>query len=225
MDQIKIAAAIALLEQNLPLSRNQLSLPASLRQLHQSILRHYLENGRAPSAGELEYAGDTEQGLQRLAAANIIVLDQEAAITGAYPFVDEVREFRVITEHGAVNAMCAFDALAISSMFELPTRIVSRCRLSGCSIVIEQNDASLQVIEPKQAVFGAINWDARDSEQSCSASLCTEMMFIAGEDNAEAWHRENSASRELFTLDEAHAFISAVFMPLMQAGEPIDKSG
>lgn len=110
MDQLKIAGAVDRLEQNLPLSRNQLSLPESLRQLHQSILRHYLENGRAPVADELEYAGDTEQGLQRLAAAKIIVLERAGAITGAYPFVDQAREFRVISDYGKVYAMCAFDS-------------------------------------------------------------------------------------------------------------------
>jgi hypothetical protein len=130
----------------------------------------------------------------------------------------KAREFRVVSDYGKANAMCAFDALAISSMFALPTRIDSRCRISGCHIVIEQNDASLRVIEPDTAVFGAIDWDARDSAQSCSVSLCTEMMFIAGGDNADTWRDLKPAGRELFTLDEAHALISAVFMPLMRTG-------
>jgi len=224
MSSTRIDDAVQRLEQNLPLRRNQMRLPESLRQLHQSILRHYLENGQAPAANEIDYAGNLESAIQRLAADRIIVLGQSGAITGAYPFVDEAREFRVVSDFGASNAMCAFDALAISSMFALPTRIDSRCRISGCRIVVEQNDASLHVAEPDTAVFGAIDWDARDSAQSCSVSLCTEMMFIAGGDNAETWRDLNPASRELFTLNEAHALITTVFMPLMQPGQLSDKS-
>lgn len=223
MTQLKIAEAVARLEDNLPLSRNQLLLPESLRQLHQSILRHYLENGRAPAVSEIGYAGDLESAIQRLATEKLIVLGKSGAIYGAYPFVDEEREFRVVSDYAAAYAMCAFDALAVSSMFALPTRIESRCRISGCSILIEQNGANLQIIEPGTTVFGAIDWDARDSGQSCSVSLCTEMMFVAGNDNAVSWRDENPASRELFTLDEAHVFISAVFVPLMQAGSGSNK--
>lgn len=217
MEPIRIERAVQRLERNLPLRHNQLRLPQSLRQLHQSILRHYLENGRAPAADEIEFAGCLKSALQRLAADNIILLDRSGLITGAYPFVDEAREFRVVSEFGGVNAMCAFDALAISSMFALPTRIESRCRITACPIVIEQDDDELRLIEPELTVFGAIDWNARDSRRSCAASLCTEMMFIAGNESGASWRDEAPATRELFSLDEAQAFISAVFIPLMQA--------
>ena len=221
--QIKIAEAVARLEHNLPLSRNQRLLPEPLRRLHQSILRHYLENGRAPALSEIDFAGELESAIQRLVAEKLIVLGPSGAISGAYPFVDEAREFKVVSDFGAVHAMCAFDALAVSGMFALPTRIESRCRISECSILIEQNGANLQIIEPGTTVFGAIDWDARDSAQSCSASLCTAMMFIAGNDNAVTWRNKNPASRELFTLEQAHVFISAVFLPLMRCGDSSGK--
>ncbi|MCP4392190.1 MAG: hypothetical protein GY802_28110 [Gammaproteobacteria bacterium] len=224
MSTLKIDQAVERLERNLPLRRNQQNLPQPLRRLHQSILRYYLEHGKAPMISEIDYAGDCQSAIARLGEDKIIVLDASGAITGAYPFVDEQREFRVVSEHGAANAMCAFDALAIGSMFALPTRIEARCRVSGRDIVIQQNDAELRVIEPEGEVFGAINWDARDSAQSCSASLCTEMMFIAGSDIATGWRNEDPANRELFTLGEAHAFITAVFVPLMQADPVCDQS-
>jgi len=83
MSSTRIDDAVQRLEQNLPLRRNQMRLPESLRQLHQSILRHYLENGQAPAANEIDYAGDLESAIQRLAADRIIVLGQSGAITGA----------------------------------------------------------------------------------------------------------------------------------------------
>jgi hypothetical protein len=216
MDSSKIDRAVERLERNLPLRHNQMNLPQPLRRLHQSILRHYLEHGIAPRADELDYAGDCQSAIAKLGAEKVIVLDSCGAITGAYPFVDERREFRVISKHGSVNAMCAFDALAVSSMFSLPTRIESRCRISGRGIAIEQDDAEIRVIAPDVEVFAAINWGARDAARSCSASLCTEMMFIAGGDNAADWRDRCHGERELFTLGEAQRMITEVFIPLMR---------
>ncbi|MCP4432233.1 MAG: hypothetical protein GY806_14755 [Gammaproteobacteria bacterium] len=216
MDTQKISNAIERLEQNLPLRHNQVRLAPALRQLHQSILCFFLEQGRPPLLEDSKFAGDLSSAIKQLADAGVIVLDSAGAITGAYPFVYEDRGFRVLGEFGEVNAMCAFDALAISSMFEIPVRIESSCRLTGRRILIEQYDASLSQIEPVEPVYAAIDWDARDSRQSCSASLCTEMMFISGEANAVDWQEQSSGKRELFSLTEAHSFIAAVFVPLMQ---------
>jgi len=211
-DEAKIKKAIDRLEKNLPIRHNQTRLPPALRQLHQFILRYYLEHGKALVNNDLE----SVSGIEQLADAHIIVLAESGEITGAYPFVSKARGFTVITKYGPAYAMCAFDALAISSMFNLPTRIESRCHLSNADIVIEQNDDDIKVIEPKEAVYAAINWAAAVGASSCSATLCCEMIFIVGEDNATSWQGEIPDGRELFELGEAHAFISAVFVPLMR---------
>lgn len=144
------------------------------------------------------------------------MLDDAGAITGAYPFVNEAREFRVITSYGPANAMCAFDAFAVSSMFALPTLIESSCRLSGQAILIEQDGTEIRVVEPAEPVFAAIDWNAAAGASSCSATLCTAMIFITGEERAQNWRSEDSDNRELFDLREAHAFIATVFVPMMQ---------
>ena len=220
MDRLKITGAVDRLEQNLPLRLNQLRLPETLRGLHQSILRHFLEVGVAPGERDIDYPGDWAAAISRLTAEKIIVVNQFGKITGAYPFVDEDREFRVVSKHGAVNAMCAFDALAVSSMFDLPTRIESCCRVTGRRILIDQQGDSMQLVEPDTAVFAVIDWNAWDSASSCSTTLCTEMFFIAGDENALSWLNENPADREVFGLLEAHAFITAVFLPLMHRDRP-----
>ena len=92
----------------------------------------------------------------------------------------------------------------------------SHCHVSNKDIAIEQNDDDISVIEPQEPVVAAINWAAAAGASSCSATLCCEMIFIAGEDNATGWQSENRDGRELFELSEAHAFISAVFVPLMR---------
>ena len=207
---------MARLEQNLPIRQRQTRLAQSLRHFHQWILRYFLERGVAPRAGDLTDAKDWQGGIERLAAEHIIVVNDAGDITGAYPFSSEARGFRVITSHGGVNAMCAFDALAVSSMFAMPTRIESSCQLSAQSIIIEQNHSHIRVLEPAEPVFAAINWAAAAEAGSCSETLCTEMLFIAGEERAETWRNADSNNRELFDLPEAQALIAAVFMPLMQ---------
>lgn len=216
MNEDKIKRAAARLEANLPLCSNQQNLPRELRSLHQAILEYYLHHGRAPRRGDLETELDWDDAVTRLRAKAIIVADDSGAIVGAYPFIDEEREFRVISQHGEANAMCAFDALAVSSMFSTAIRIQSRCRLSGREIVIEQRGADISQVEPGYRVFAAIDWNARDAAVSCAASLCTEMMFIAGDRAAQGWVATDSEQRELFSLDEAHAMICRVFLPLMQ---------
>ena len=101
-------------------------------------------------------------------------------------------------------------------MFSIPTRIEARCRLSGREIVIAQRGADITRVEPGYRVYAAIDWNARDAAASCAATLCTEMMFIAGDRAAQGWVAADSEQRELFTLDEAHAMICRVFLPLMQ---------
>lgn len=212
----KIDNAVKRLEQNLPLRYNQVRLPRYLRRLHQSILWFYFKHGRAPRADDFPDEDQWADALARLAEQNIILVDACGFITGAYPLVEKPRGFSVISKYGAVQAMCAFDALAISGMFREQTRIESHCRRSDCKIIIEQDAESLRLIKTDQQVFAAIDWNARDSRSSCADSLCTEMMFIAGEDEADNWQKENRSARELFNLNTAKEMINRIFLPLMR---------
>jgi len=216
MNLSKIDRAVQRLEARLPIRQRQSRLDEPLRQLHQRILRHYLERGTAPKATDLGNPGDWCEQLDRLATDGIIVLDTAGAIVGAYPFTSEPREFRVTTRYGTVDAMCAFDALAVSSMFELPVSIESRCRLSGQAITIEQDRGEIRVTRPAAPLFAAIAWNAASAAGSCSATLCCEMFFIAGEKAAQDWRDEGPDDREMFDPAEAHALITAVFLPLMR---------
>jgi mercuric reductase len=171
--------------------------------------------GEGPGEDDLQELDDWRRGIDRLATEHLIVVDDGGAITGAYPFVDEARGFRLLTGHGAVDAMCAFDALAVSRMFNIPVRIESRCRLSRRAIVVEQDRAEIRVEVPRAPVFAAIDWNAAAGAGSCSTTLCTEMIFIAGKETAAAWRGGDRENRELFSLGEAHALIARVFVPLM----------
>lgn len=206
-----IEIALTKLRTILPLEVAQLQLSEPLRRAHRSILCYFLESGRAPRAGEAQRDLDWFETLQQLETSGLIVLDSDS-IVAAYPFSAVDRGFHVISTHGQVQAICAFDALAISPMFKLPTRIDASCRISGKAISILQDGDTLKT---RQMVLGAIDWSAADNSRSCATSLCSEMIFIEGEKQAFDWLAENPEQRMLFSLQEAQRMISDFFMPLV----------
>ena len=210
-DMVDIAMALKQLRSILPLAAGQNQLCAARRFTHLNILHFFLKQGRAPTHDDIPSELEWIAALQQLEAAGLIVLDS-GSISIAYPFSAGDRGYHVTSVHGQVEAVCAFDALAISSMFRLPTRIDATCRLSEKAITIQQDGKKL---ETDSTVIAAIDWSAADNSQSCSASLCTEMLFIGNQVLADKWQAEHPAQRQLFTLQEAHSFISEFFLPLV----------
>ena len=208
---VDIAMALKQLRTILPLAAGQNQLCAARRFTHLDILHFFLKQGRAPTHDDIPSELEWIAALQQLEAAGLIVLDS-GSISIAYPFSAGDRGYHVTSVHGQVEAVCAFDALAISSMFRLPTRIDATCRLSEKAITIQQDGKKL---ETDSTVIAAIDWSAADNSQSCSASLCTEMLFIGNQVLADKWQAEHPAQRQLFTLQEAHSFISEFFLPLV----------
>ena len=208
---VDIAMALQQLRSILPLAAGQDQLCAALRFTHLNILHFFLEQGRAPAHGDIADELEWPAALRQLEAVGLIVLDT-GCISTAYPFSAGDRGYHVTSVYGEVEAVCAFDALAISSMFKLPTRIDATCRLSEKAITIQQDGKKL---ETDSTVIAAIDWSAADNSQSCSASLCTEMLFIGNQVLADKWQAEHPAQRQLFTLQEAHSFISEFFLPLV----------
>jgi len=206
-----IEIALKRLRAILPLEAGQNQLSEPLRRAHRLILRFFLEKGCAPTRGDIP--GDLEWSatVQPLATAGLIELDA-GRIVAAYPFSAEARGYRVTSVYGQAEAVCAFDALAIGAMFSLPTRIDATCRASGEAISIQHNGDEF---ETARTVIAAIDWSAADSNQCCAASLCTEMLFIGNKSLACEWQAERPSQRELFTLQQAHRFISAFFLPLV----------
>ena len=213
-DMVDIAMALKQLRSILPLAAGQNQLCAARRFTHLNILHFFLKQGRAPTHDDIPSELEWIAALQQLEAAGLIVLDS-GSISIAYPFSAGDRGYHVTSVHGQVEAVCAFDALAISSMFKLPTRIDATCRLSEKAITIQQDGKKL---ETDSTVIAAIDWSAADNSQSCSASLCTEMLFIGNQVLADKWQAEHPAQRQLFTLQEAHSFISEFFLPLVTPG-------
>ncbi len=211
----KISHALVRLNQILPLASQQGTLEPEAVHMHQMILHSYANTGAPPLTGELAMVNQNAANmLARLQQLDLIVLDDNAEILGAYPFTSEPRVHRVKINGHYVHCMCALDALAISPMFDCATQINSQCALTSEPVLIEQNGHA--VLNPQQCteLFLAMNWAAASGTTCCANSLCKQMNFIQGTECAHEWQQQ-SDQHELFTLAEAIEFAAQFFMPLL----------
>ncbi len=200
MNRRKVDAAV------LPLQRSRDGLAPALRGRYRDFLAAWYREGAPPPLASTD--------VDELAAAGLVVVDGTGAVSGAYPFTTEIREHAVETPRSTLRCMCSIDALAVSTMFEDPVTVRSRCRVNDTEIVLAQRGLRVERIAPDDEVYAAIDWAAADSSRVCAASLCTEMVFLAGQRVAIDWEAGSPDSRQVFDLDEAAAFAAAFFRPL-----------
>ena len=211
----KIPNALERLNKVLPLKYHQNRCDAEVKKLHQALLKSFVENGRVLTNDEMSaYLDDVERAISILQEFDMVVTSAEGVVTGVYPFTMETREHKVKVNNFTVHAMCALDALAISSMFAIDTKISSRCRVTKDDIYIEQSETNIKNADSAAGIFFGIIW-AATAEGSCANSLCMEMLFLKNESVADKWLHEDIDDREIFTLDEAVEFSARFFVPLM----------
>ncbi len=207
MNRRKVDAALLRLNHVLPLARSCASLDPALRRRYREFLRGWYDHGAPPPLAPADVAA--------LTAAALVVADDAGAVSGAYPFTTGNREHVVATPRSSLNCMCSIDALAVSTLFGEAVTIRSRCRASGADIALDQQGLRVQVQEPVDEVYAAIDWAAADPGRTCAASLCTEMVFLAGQRTAIDWENACPDSRQVFDLDDAATFAAGFFQPLL----------
>lgn len=211
----KVTAALAQLNQTLPLVERQSHLTPEAIRVHHEILGTYARTGSSPRIDKLATGGNNiKDTLLQLQQLDLIVLDADANIIGAYPFTSEARIHRVDIGDHSVHCMCALDALAISPMFECNTVVHSQCALSSSPIKIQQSGRTVLNPDQYNELFLAIDWAAVSSTTCCANSLCKQMNFILGSERAHDWLQQSN-QYELFTLDEAIEFAARFFVPLI----------
>lgn len=198
-----IAADVARLQEIFPLNARQRSMTEHVVREHRRLLNAFAREGRPPT--DLD-----PLVLERLAAEDAIVVD-EGLVTGAYPFSLVPTPHRVRIDGNATTyAMCSIDAVAISPVWGLPVHIESVCAVTGAPIRIEQN-GNRGVSDPGDARLG-IRWQAPCG--SASASMCREMVFLAGPRVARHWQEEGGEA-STYGLDEGIEFGRRFFQPLL----------
>jgi mercuric reductase len=211
----KVSRALAHLNSILPLAGNYRALAPDAAQAHRFVLQTYLSSGRAPLADELsEHFVDVANILHDLQQSDLVVLDDNGAILGAYPFTSEARVHQVMIGQHNIHCMCALDALAISPMFRQPAQVRSQCVLSAAPVFIDQSGETILNSRDCAELFLAIDWSAACGSSSCADSLCGQMNFISGSALARTWQLQKD-QHEIFTLPEAIEFASAFFIPLI----------
>ncbi|MCU0809631.1 MAG: alkylmercury lyase family protein [Thiobacillaceae bacterium] len=172
--------------------------------------------GRPPGREEIAEsvgADRVDAALARLGTDDLVVLSRDRReILGAYPVTTENTPHVIHVNGQTIHAMCALDALSVGPMFGVSLTIESRCRVTDSAIHIEQEGERIIAARP-QTVRVGVRWQAPSG--SAAHSLCMEMVFLRDEETAERWHGGDRANHSLFSLEQAVAFGSRFFRPLL----------
>jgi mercuric reductase len=197
--------SLARLQAYLPVDARQAALERPLRSLHREILRALATGGDLPAVAPAQ--------LERLRAADLVVVGADGAVTGAYPVTLESTGHAVAYNGYAVHAMCAVDALAIGPMFGHATSLRSRCHVCGTPIALEQDDEAIAPAHLLDTVHVGIAW--RETCGCAAHSLCREMVFFCSPVHAAAWQADAPATHSVLRLVEAIRLAKAFFLPLV----------
>lgn len=216
----KIQAAVERLNDILPLHPRQKTLSPELTRLYLAVLESFVTQGRSLTKSEMAaQVEDIDAAIDILRQNDMVVFDQQDNPVGAYPFTMESRKHKIEINGHTVHAMCALDALSISPMFNIQTRIESSCEASGHTVTIEQSGHTVLNPDECHAVHFGINWNSAASggctTSCCADSLCTEMIFLIDQATATNWLNEDPENREIFNLEDAISFGAGFFVPLV----------
>jgi len=212
----KVDNALNRLTGILPLQARQQDCNTEIKALHQQILGSFVTQGHILSREQMAaHVSDLEEAVNVLKSHDLVVFSQDGDPVGAYPFTMDAREHKVRINGHQVYAMCALDALAVSPMFGMETKVSSTCRVSGDPVTIEQSGKTIENQDEAGAVHFGIVWGAANACFCCADSLCMEMIFLRDGSIAQQWLAEDPDNREIFTLEEAVEFGARFFVPLM----------
>lgn len=211
-----IEHAVARLETQLPLRSRQRALDPARRRLHRRVLESLVMHASPPGRDEIAAlvgASDTDEAVAALAAADLVVLSKDRRrIVGAYPLTTERTPHRLLVHGRSIHAMCALDAVAVAPAFGVKVEICSRCRVTGEPVHVVQDGARIVQAQPAGVTVG-VRWQKPDGEHAAH-SMCREMIFLADDAAAAAWHGGDLDRYSVYALEQAVAFGAAVFGPL-----------
>lgn len=213
---IKLENALSRLKSILPLQARQDNCSKQIKELHQQVLRSFVEKGRILTREEMaQYVDQLEDAVNVLKEMDMVVFSEDGTPVGAYPFSMQAREHSVRVNGYQVYAMCALDALAVSPMFGVKTHISSCCRITADPVSIQQSGKTIVNPDEAGAIHFGIIWGAANADSCCADSLCMEMMFLRDSEIARQWLADDPDNREVFTLQEAVEFGGRFFVPLL----------
>ncbi len=115
-----------------------------------SVYRHFVRTGQAPSLGETSEevgidAASVTESLARLDANHVLVLHPSTRqLWMAMPFSAVPTGFRVTSGDRGWWANCAWDALGISAMLQVPAEITTSCTDCGDPLTVRTTGRALR---------------------------------------------------------------------------------
>ncbi|MGO8874268.1 MAG: organomercurial lyase [Acidimicrobiales bacterium] len=188
-------------------------LPEGPRRLHDALLRAFVATGTVTDLAALVTAAGLDDAatsdlLQELAAADLVALDSDGSLTGAFPFSVRPTRHRVeLGEGPAVWAMCAIDALGMPAMVGREASISSSDPISGTSVEVEVHGDDLRW-SPDTAVVAL----GRSGDGSIATACCAHIDFYC--DTAAAEQALASLNGTLVSVPTARRLGEAVFAGL-----------
>ena len=214
---MNIQQSIQKLSSILPIKKSLDALQKPGAEMYFAILNGFYQQGRAPLMEELESKDpEAREHLTLLATKDMLTLDENGEIRGCYPFTMQKRVHRVALNGHEMYAMCALDALAPALMFNTASTVLSECAMSAKPVKIELQNSSVLNSQEVAELHVGINWLAACSTDSCSNSLCTEMLYLISRTSAQHWLQEDPTHRDIYTLDEAIEFATGFFKPMLE---------
>jgi alkylmercury lyase len=212
----KLENALKRLNIILPLKESQDKCAPEIKELHQQMLRSFVNKGRILTREEMAlWVDDVPEAINVLSQYDMVTFSESGEPVGAYPCTMMTREHKVQVNGHQIHAMCALDALAIAPMFGETTQITSQCRATGKPVKIDMSGETVLNLAEVQDVHFGIAWSAATAGSCCADSLCLEMNFLHDGETAVQWLADDADSREIFTLQEAVEFATRFFVPLL----------
>lgn len=187
----------------------------------QVILHGFAATGRAPDTRSLAAATRLEDAavsrwLRALRRRDLIVLDEDGAVTAAYPFCAWDTGHRIRFGAQQVNSLCAIDTLGAGAMVGRDTIIESSCPECGTKIRLATHDDGhdLDVVTPATTVV----WSGLRYSGNCAAtSGCTVKRFFCSDEHLASWRQRVDPSGNGFQLsmDAAFQVGKALFVPML----------
>jgi hypothetical protein len=195
-----------------------------------SVVEQFVALSRTPAIDEIAAATglstDTvAEELAKLCARDVVVLDRDGRITGAYPFTERSTGHRVAVRGNTLSAMCAVDALGVGAMLGVDTEIESSCRFCGAPIRAKTGNSGTTIakLSPEETVV----WIGYRYADGCAASsICTVIAFFCSDNHLAAWRAFEKPGFDGISLsvDAALQVGMAIFTPMLRPGRRTARS-
>lgn len=184
--------------------------------LYRALLPAFAATGAPPpladaAAGAGLTTNRARTALYELAAADLVSLDGDGTLAGAFPLSARPTRHRVQVQHGPVlHAMCAVDALGVPAMLGRTAVVTSTDPASGEPVQVQVTQDGRLDVEPPDAVVLL----ARTGEGQLATACCSVIDFYADSASARRALDRPGTRGTVLSVAEAYALAGALFADL-----------